>query len=427
MKTASGLIEYCKAQLGKPYWFGTFGQTATQSILAYNRGRFPSYYTASDFQRQIGQRVHDCAGLIKGYLWSDTPTAAPKYNSGGYPDLSADAMRQKCTERGAIDTIPDIPGVLVFMSQHVGVYIGGGQVIEARGHAYGVVQTALKSRGWKWWGKLPYIDYDTEEKGMEYIGNARLQLCMNPEKLTPAQIKAKTGCTAVINGGLYDMAKFRPIAQFKINGSILAKEDWGMNYGLGWDADGQPHMTAAMNDFYNFVGCVCMIRDKKAVKLSYPADMGGARQRSAVGYFPDGRVWMYATSAPTTPEKLQQIAVSNGVEAAIMLDGGASTQCDFPSGSIASARRVNNFILAFAGDTKHVCPYPEPCANVRKGSTGIGAKWVQWMLNQHGYGLAVDGDFGVKSDAALRDFQRSNGLTVDGICGKLTRAVLKNG
>ena len=29
MKTATGLVEYAIAQLGKPYWYGTFGQTAS--------------------------------------------------------------------------------------------------------------------------------------------------------------------------------------------------------------------------------------------------------------------------------------------------------------------------------------------------------------------------------------------------------------
>ncbi|MGN0667452.1 MAG: hypothetical protein ACI4KF_13130 [Huintestinicola sp.] len=68
-------------------------------------------------------------------------------------------MRSKCTEKGDIGTMPDILGVLVFMNGHVGIYIGSGEVIEARGHEYGVVKTKLGSRPWKWWGKCPYIEY----------------------------------------------------------------------------------------------------------------------------------------------------------------------------------------------------------------------------------------------------------------------------
>lgn len=46
----------------------------------------------------------------------------------------------------------------------------------------------------------------------------------------------------------------------------------------------------------------------------------------------------------------------------------------------------------------------------------------QRLVNRHGYGLVVDGWFGKQTDAATRDFQRRNGLGVDGIVGPLTWA-----
>jgi len=165
-KTASGLIAYCQAQLGRPYWMGTFGQTAAEWLYQSNKKRLPGFYTAADFPAQYGQRVHDCIGLIKGYLWSDGPECAPKYLSRPLGlDLDADGMYYKCSPHGQIQSMPDTPGTLVFIlsrgkMEHVGVYIGGGQVIEARGHAYGVVQTALRGRGWTHWGICPYITYD---------------------------------------------------------------------------------------------------------------------------------------------------------------------------------------------------------------------------------------------------------------------------
>ncbi len=165
-KTNLGLVDYVKEQLGRPYWMGTFGQIATEHIYYYNKSRpdIAHYYTAADFPSQYGQRVHDCIGLIKGYMWSVTPESAPVYGSNGCPDVDADSMLKLCAERGNIGTIPDIPGVLVFYKGHIGVYIGGGQVVEARGHAYGVVQTKLAERSWKNWGKCPYISYETKEE-----------------------------------------------------------------------------------------------------------------------------------------------------------------------------------------------------------------------------------------------------------------------
>ena len=166
-KTANGLISYAQAQLGRPYWMGTFGNTANASLYRSNKARLPAYYTAADFPQQYGLRVHDCIGLIKGYLWSDGPDSAPQYCSGACKqDHSADSMYRACNPRGIIGTMPDKPGILVYMVDHrgvmvhVGVYIGNGQVIEARGHAYGVVQTALKGRGWTHWGLCPYITYN---------------------------------------------------------------------------------------------------------------------------------------------------------------------------------------------------------------------------------------------------------------------------
>lgn len=163
-KTASGLVAYAKAQLGLPYWYGTFGNTASSSLYQQKKEQYPKYYTASDFSSQYGKRVHDCVGLIKGYRWSETPTSAPKYNAS--QDVAVGGLYNQCSKRGSISSMPDQPGICVFKSDmsHVGVYIGGGYVIEARGHAYGVVKTKLAGRNWGKWGKPDWIDYDTESE-----------------------------------------------------------------------------------------------------------------------------------------------------------------------------------------------------------------------------------------------------------------------
>lgn len=160
-KTSLGLVEYSRAQLGRPYWYGTFGNIATAELYSAKKKQYPAMYKSwSDFPKQYGSRVHDCVGLIKGYLWSESTDSKPIYNV--QQDVSANGMRSACKEKGDIETIPNIPGVLVFMNGHVGVYIGNGYVIEARGHQYGVVMTKLSSRPWKHWGKCPWIDYENK-------------------------------------------------------------------------------------------------------------------------------------------------------------------------------------------------------------------------------------------------------------------------
>jgi len=70
-------------------------------------------------------------------------------------------------------------------------------------------------------------------------------------------------------------------------------------------------------------------------------------------------------------------------------------------------------------------PYAEPVKNVKKGQTGNSVKWVQWELNQCGSSLAVDGDFGAKTLAAVKKFQKAKKMETDGIVGKKTRDALK--
>lgn len=57
---------------------------------------------------------------------------------------------------------------------------------------------------------------------------------------------------------------------------------------------------------------------------------------------------------------------------------------------------------------------------VAYGSTGADVKKLQQVLNDKGYGLAEDGVFGVKTQAAVRDYQKKNSLKLDGIAGPET-------
>lgn len=161
MKTANWLVQYAKAQINRPYWYGCFGQTGSAALYRSKKAQYPSYYTASDYASQYGKKVHDCAGLVKGALWCSTVDGTPTYNAN--EDYNANRFYLKATSKGPISSLPDIPGMLVFKGtdrnkNHIGVYIGSGKVIEAKGHRYGVVESAVSS-GWKYWGKCNLINY----------------------------------------------------------------------------------------------------------------------------------------------------------------------------------------------------------------------------------------------------------------------------
>ena len=52
---------------------------------------------------------------------------------------------------------------------------------------------------------------------------------------------------------------------------------------------------------------------------------------------------------------------------------------------------------------------------------GNEVKWLQWELNQKGYGLDIDGKFGNNTKKAVLHYQKAHGLVQDGIVGSATR------
>lgn len=164
-KTNTGFVEYCKKQVGRPYWLGGFGQRADREFYEQNKNRLQYGPWAGDYEKAVGQKVHDCCGLVKGYFWTDgpdTPWRFGQYEINGLPDWGVEGQYAHCSAKGKISTMPELPGLLVFTSNlsHVGVYMGNGEVIEARGHAYGVQRNQLKNRNFTLWGKLDVLTYE---------------------------------------------------------------------------------------------------------------------------------------------------------------------------------------------------------------------------------------------------------------------------
>lgn len=71
----------------------------------------------------------------------------------------------------------------------------------------------------------------------------------------------------------------------------------------------------------------------------------------------------------------------------------------------------------------NVNPYPAPTRILKKGSRGDDVKWLQWELNSRNYPLNVDGIYGIKTEAAVKQFQMDK--FVDGIVGPITMDKLK--
>ncbi len=171
MKTNIGLVEHAKMLLNMKagYIWGGFGQVLTPALLQQKVKQYPNQVGQHQTfikQNWLNKRVVDCVGLIKSYLWWNCGSI--KYNAS--QDLNANVMHSRAKEKGVISTIPEIPGLCVWKQGHIGVYIGKGQVIEARNTTRGVIQSPLKGIGsiaWTHWSKCPFIEYVKEVKPVD--------------------------------------------------------------------------------------------------------------------------------------------------------------------------------------------------------------------------------------------------------------------
>lgn len=108
----------------------------------------------------IGRMVTDCSGLLR---WALRQLGLDIVHHARYQYTNA------CTNNGTLvngqrsDGKPILPGTAVFLKgnkphiHHVGVYVGSGICVEAKGARYGVVTSRLDH--WDYWGELQMVDY----------------------------------------------------------------------------------------------------------------------------------------------------------------------------------------------------------------------------------------------------------------------------
>lgn len=70
-------------------------------------------------------------------------------------------------------------------------------------------------------------------------------------------------------------------------------------------------------------------------------------------------------------------------------------------------------------DPPKPCPFPEH-PELKQGAQGDIVRHLQDLLSKSGHPVGVDGDFGQRTDEAVRGFQRARALRVDGVVGRNT-------
>lgn len=171
--TNVGMMKYARAMCdyNAPYWFGVKGFICSEALYQEKKKQYPDQYppkkwTYNSFAVQFGKKGMDCSGLPASYFMSPcidangicTDPLKPSVYNAKY-DLSANALINKCKEKGDISTMPEIEGLVLWKEGHVALYDGNGYCIEAKGHAYGTVRSKVSERGFKMWGKHPDVEY----------------------------------------------------------------------------------------------------------------------------------------------------------------------------------------------------------------------------------------------------------------------------
>lgn len=167
-KKIDDFIAYLNSHLGDAYVWGAQGERVD------NRPNLEKWVRRKETSRREADRAltyikkaaktplyaFDCSGLIihwlrdiKGLIDSDT---------------NAQGLYRQCTQKGKLGAWQMQPGDFVFRYSfakgkmaHVGVYVGNGMVIEAKGRDYGVVNLHLCLGGWTHQGKHPALAEDT--------------------------------------------------------------------------------------------------------------------------------------------------------------------------------------------------------------------------------------------------------------------------
>ena len=410
------MIDHAKKEVknGSIYLWGGQGETLDELTDSYIRSRETSEANAKRVMKlrdarkskYPNLRAFDCSGLIGACL-----------NENGNPgfDTTADGYRRKCA---AIDRSQLQAGDLVFeysngKSGHVGIYIGGGKVIEARGRDYGVVETDLDKRKWKRYGRPDFMYTDGETKPVEPESGwtvSRLLKKTSPlmkgddvENLQKALIGKGYSCGGTGADGEYGgntesaVEKFQKAKGLQVDG--IAGEDTVTALGGKWGAAAdEPAAGWTVSRLLKKVSPLMKGDDVKNLQKALIANGYSCGSQGADGEFGSG-----TESAVEKFQKAKGLSV-DGIagEKTVTALGGKWKE----SASWTVSRLLKRTSPLMKGDD---------------------VKNLQKALIAAGYscgGKGADGQFGDNTESAVKKFQKAKGLTVDGKAGKNTITAL---
>ena len=181
----------------------------------------------------------------------------------------------------------------------------------------------------------------------------KIEIIFNERHKTLADLKRQYQADYILTGTLYNMSTQRPVCHLKRNGVVYSQPPYTVR-GYAWNTpedfrlDVLPYASAK-----NYIACTPLIQNgKKISNLTYAEGQGGKRGRAAIGTkYVNGeeRICVYCSQDGSgearTPEELRDLLYAYGWYDCVMLDGGASAQCDFQGKRVRSSRRLPHYII----------------------------------------------------------------------------------
>ncbi|BBA96296.1 putative lysozyme [Actinacidiphila reveromycinica] len=259
---------------------------------------------------------------------------------------------------------------------------------------------------------------------------------------TFAYVKATEGTTYTSSyfssqyTGAYNAGLVHGAYHFAIpnNSTGAAQADYFVSHGGGWSADGRT-LPPALDIEYNPYGATCYGLSQSAMVswIRSFSDEVHARTGRYPAIYTTTDWWTTCTGNNSSFGATNPLWEARYASGPGTLPAGWSAQTiwqyadggTFP-GDQDSFNGSAAALTAFAkgtGGAPPPPPPPPPSAGwplVQQGAAGESTRAIQYLLDAHGSALAVDGEFGPATAAAVRSFQSAHGLVVDGIVGPAT-------
>ena len=175
MDKIASVKAWLEERVGNPYIMGATGQKCTVSYRQARAAQYPA--SAANIKKNCPQ-MNGSATSCAGCKWAKEGVGKRAYDCAQLTRWAMDAIgislvsgsnsqwdKTPWAAKGEMDTLPTESICLVFRKDedgkmgHVGVYMGDGTAIHARGHASGVERNGITESRWTHWA-IPSGLYD---------------------------------------------------------------------------------------------------------------------------------------------------------------------------------------------------------------------------------------------------------------------------